>query len=48
MVNLHLELNSEQLEQSTLLIEIVAGQTIDTDNPGVVLNKVTAATKPPG
>lgn len=40
-------LTQEQLEQSTLLIEVVAGQTIDTDNPGVVLNKSYRLTAPP-
>ncbi|PQJ64368.1 hypothetical protein BTO10_06175 [Vibrio chagasii] len=40
-------LTQEQLEQITLLIEVVAGQTIDTDNPGVVLNKSYRLTAPP-
>lgn len=40
-------LTQEQLEQGTLLIEVVAGQTIDTDNPGVVLNKSYRLTAPP-
>ncbi|MBJ2145729.1 hypothetical protein JC606_04975 [Vibrio sp. IB15] len=40
-------LTQEQLEQSTLLIEVVAGQTIDTDNPGVVLSKSYRLTAPP-
>ncbi|PME31974.1 hypothetical protein BCV39_05040 [Vibrio sp. 10N.286.55.E10] len=40
-------LTPEQLEQSTLLIEVVAGQTIDTDNPGVVLSKSYRLTAPP-
>ncbi|OEE87732.1 hypothetical protein [Vibrio crassostreae] len=40
-------LTQEQLEQGTLLIEVVAGQTIDTDNPGVVLSKSYRLTAPP-
>ncbi|PME59719.1 hypothetical protein BCV33_06800 [Vibrio lentus] len=40
-------LTQEQLEQSTLLIEVVAGQTVDTDNPGVVLSKSYRLTAPP-
>ncbi|MFA0550730.1 hypothetical protein AB4538_07710 [Vibrio lentus] len=39
-------LTQEQLEQGTLLIEVVAGQTIDTDNPGVVLSKSYRLTAP--
>ncbi|TCV29147.1 hypothetical protein [Vibrio crassostreae] len=40
-------LTQEQLEQGTLLIEVVAGQTIDTDNPDVVLSKSYRLTAPP-
>ncbi|MCY9828552.1 hypothetical protein [Vibrio chagasii] len=40
-------LTQEQLEQGTLLIEVVAGQTIDTDNPSVVLSKSYRLTAPP-
>ncbi|TQK26401.1 LOW QUALITY PROTEIN: hypothetical protein FB441_2437 [Vibrio crassostreae] len=40
-------LTQEQLEQGTLLIEVVAGQTIDSDNPGVVLSKSYRLTAPP-
>ncbi|MCW0469672.1 hypothetical protein OH492_13885 [Vibrio chagasii] len=41
-------LTQEQLEQSTLLIEVVAGQTADTDNPGVIVEqKLPAYLAPP-
>ncbi|WP_367990454.1 hypothetical protein AB2S62_17815 [Vibrio sp. NTOU-M3] len=41
-------LTQEQIDQGVLLIEVVAGQTIDTDNPDVVLNKSYKLTAPPG
>jgi|GEM_PF-2506484 len=41
-------LTAEQIAQGVLLIEVVAGQTIDSDNPGVVLTQGYNLTAPPG
>ncbi|WCP69250.1 hypothetical protein LYZ37_22275 [Vibrio tubiashii] len=41
-------LTAEQIAQGVLLIEVIAGQTIDSDNPSVVLSKGYNLTAPPG
>ncbi|MHC6529815.1 hypothetical protein [Vibrio proteolyticus] len=41
-------LTQTQLEQGVVLIEVVAGQTIDTDNPDVVLSQSYTLSAPPG
>ncbi|MEZ8099000.1 hypothetical protein [Vibrio bivalvicida] len=41
-------LTAEQITKGVLLIEVVAGQTIDSDNPGVVLTQGYNLTAPPG
>lgn len=41
-------LTEEQLANGVLLIEVVAGQTVDSDNPGVVLTQGYNLTAPPG
>ncbi|MCG9578427.1 hypothetical protein L1D14_19600 [Vibrio tubiashii] len=41
-------LSAEQIAKGVLLIEVVAGQTIDSDNPGMVLTQGYNLTAPPG
>lgn len=41
-------LTEDQLANGVLLIEVIAGQTIDTDNPGVALTQGYSLTAPPG
>lgn len=41
-------LTEEQLANGVLLIEVIAGQTIDSDNPGVTLTQGYSLTAPPG
>ncbi|CZF78085.1 hypothetical protein GCE9029_00610 [Grimontia celer] len=41
-----LEATKTQIDSAPLLVEVIAGQTIDSDNPGVALNKGYTLTAP--